>query len=69
MKTTNPKLDKDFEAIVDCFTGADGGGEFIRLQCFLEEFEKRAAAGDEAADKLLTVVYQFARLIKVANPK
>ena len=69
MKTTNPKLDKDFEAIVDCFTGADGGLEFIRLQSLLEEMEKRANAGDQAADKVLGAVYQMARLIKVANPK
>jgi len=69
MKTTNPKLDEAFNEITDCFTGADGGGEFVRLQCFLEEFEKRAAAGDEAADKVLGAVYQFARLIRVANPK
>ena len=67
MKTTNPKLDKDFEAITDCFTGADGGLEFIRLQSLLEEMEKRANAGDEAADKVLGAVYQMARLIQVAN--
>ena len=69
MKTTNPMLDKAFNEILDCFTGADGGSSFMHLQGFLEEFEKRAANGDEAADKLLTVVYQFARLIKVANTK
>ena len=69
MKTTNPILDKAFNAITDCFTGADGGGEFIRLQVLIEEFDRRAVNGDEAADKILCVVYQFARLIKVANPK
>jgi hypothetical protein len=69
MKTTNQKLDQDFGAIVDCFTCADGGLEFIRLQSLLEEMEKRANAGDQAADKVLGAVYQMARLIKVANPK
>lgn len=69
MKTTNPKLDKDFETIVDCISGADGGGEFVRLQGLIEEMEKRANAGDQAADKVLGAVYQFARLIRVANPK
>ncbi len=68
MKTTNPKLDEAFNAITDCFTGADGGGEFIRLQCLIEDLEKRANSGDEAADKVLSVIYQMARLIKVANP-
>lgn len=69
MKTTNPKLDEAFNAITDCFTGCDGGCEFIRLQVLIEEMERRAAEGDEAADKILVVVYQFHRLIKVANPK
>jgi hypothetical protein len=69
MKTTNPKLDSDFEAIVDCFTCTDGGAEFVQLQSLLEEMEKRANNGDEAADKVLGVVYQMARLIKVANKK
>lgn len=67
MKTTNPKLDEAFNAITDCFTGADGGLEFIRLQSLLEEMEKRANAGDQAADKVLCAVYQMARLIQVAN--
>ena len=48
-------------------TGADGGLEFIRLQSLLEEMEKRANAGDDAADKVLGAVYQMARLIHVAN--
>ena len=67
MKTTNPKLDKDFETIVDCITCADGGGEFIRLQSLLAEMERQANAGDQDAEKVLGAVYQFARLIKVAN--
>lgn len=67
MKTTNPKLDKDFETIVDCLTGADGGVSFVRLQGFIEEMEKRANADDTAADQVLTIVYRFANLIRLAN--
>jgi hypothetical protein len=67
MKTTNPKLDNDFETITDCFTGADGGVSFVRLQSLLEEMEKRANAGDMVADKVLGTIYQMARLIQVAN--
>jgi hypothetical protein len=69
MKTTNPKLDKDFGAIVDCISGSDGGVSFVRLQGLIEEMERRANAGDVAADKVLGAVYQFARLIEVANRK
>lgn len=67
MKTTNPRLDEAFNSITDCFTAADGGAEFVHLQSFIEEFDRRHAAGDAAAGKVIEVVYQFARLIQVAQ--
>lgn len=69
VKTNNPKLDEAFNEIMDCFTGADGGVEFTNLKWFLEEFDKRAKSGDLAATKILEVVYQFHKLIKIANSK
>ena len=69
MKTTNPRLDEAFHSILDCFTGTDGGARFMHLQCFIEEFDRRAANGDKAAAQITEVVYQFDRLIQIANSK
>ena len=67
MKTKNSKLDKAFYEILDCFSGADGGGAFIDLQNLIECLEKQSRHGDESAEKILKVVFQFSRLIEIAK--
>lgn len=52
--------------ITNICTGADGGGDFLKLRFFLEDLEKLAKSGDDAAKQLLEVLYRFEKLCNVA---
>jgi len=56
-----------FQQILDTFSGADGGISFVLLKTLVEELDQRAESGDQAAQRIVEVVYQFARLINLAN--
>lgn len=54
--------------IMDCFTGADGGAAFIFFRRLVEEMDKRAATGkDAAASEIVLSVVRFAKLIRIAQ--
>lgn len=55
-------LKLDTQRIMDVFTGADGGGDFVRFRFQMEAFAAKAATED-ASFQLLRVVRQFANLI------
>jgi len=60
------KTKKSFDDISDIFTGEDGGVSFIKLKQFVEEFDKKAANGDEAARQIIDIVTNFSKLVFVA---
>jgi hypothetical protein len=62
-----PETKASRDNIMDVFAGADGGVDFINFNCFLEEFDKRAANGDKDAEEILQVVHRFNRLLNVAK--
>ena len=57
----------DFDNILDCFTGADGGVRFAQLLALVRELDTRAAVGDSAAQRVLNTLGQLSRLIDVAD--
>ena len=62
------QLQKEFDNILDTFSGTDGGIRFIKLQCFLKEFENRSET-ESSARQILDVMSRFSKLIDVANKK
>ena len=61
------KYQKQFDNILDCFTGADGGGSFINLRVMLEEMEHQEEMGDIPAAQVLQIFSNFSRLIDTAQ--
>jgi hypothetical protein len=62
-----PEIDKALRNILDTMTGTDGGIRFVNLKCFLEEFDKKAVGGDNAARQVINVPIYFSNLIDIAN--
>lgn len=63
----NQELDDAFQNILDCFTGADGGGAFIDFKILIEDLERQAIEErDVAAAEIIQSVYRFNRLINIA---
>lgn len=57
--------DEDVQTILDCFSGADGGVGFVGFMGLYAELKKRQSSGDITAGKVITVVRQFARLVRL----
>jgi len=59
----------DFEIILDCFAGYDGGVSFAQFRSFMNEIAEQVDAGNESADKLLIIMFQFANMIRISIGK
>lgn len=59
----------DFELILDCFAGYDSGISFVDFRAFIEDVAKQADKGNESADKILIMMFQFANLIRISCGK
>jgi hypothetical protein len=57
---------RDLDNVVDSMSGGDGGGRFMALQWMIEEMDKRAVRGDEAAQQIIARLKEFSRLIDVS---
>jgi len=55
---------KEFDNILDCFGGSDGGARFFRLKTALETYEHDE---NPAAAELLKIMTTFSRLIDAVN--
>lgn len=53
--------------ILDCFTGADGGGRFSNYLFIMRDFAEKADNGDDGAKQLVEMVEKFSKLINVLN--
>ena len=56
-----------FSNILNTMGSVDGGARFVRLKCFIEDFDKKAQLGDEHAQQIIDVMKRFSRLINFAN--
>jgi hypothetical protein len=66
----NKELDDAFNNILDCFTGADGGGAFMDLKLLIEDLERQAIEdNDAAAAEVIQSVFRFNSLINIAVAK
>ncbi len=63
------EVKKEFDNILDCMTGADGGTSFINLRSFLEEMDGQAKNGKASAEELIKIMTRFSRLIDISNGK
>jgi hypothetical protein len=61
------QFQSDLIKCLDCFTGADGGGTFIKFKFGMEEMAKRADNGDAGAVELCRIMSRFVRLIEAFN--
>jgi uncharacterized protein with NAD-binding domain and iron-sulfur cluster len=61
------RLEKSLLNMVDLFTGADGGVDFINFRTFLESMEKGASNGDNAAEQLMLLFYRFEKMIDISK--
>lgn len=61
------RTEASFRNILDCFSGADGGGSFYALRLLIEEMDKRAKKGDKAAEEVIEEIHRMSRLIDIAN--
>ena len=63
----NKQLDYAFNNILDCFTGADGGGAFMDLKMLIEDLERQTIEDhDLAAAEVIQSVFRFNSLINIA---
>ena len=51
--------------IIDCFTGADGGGKFAILNASLDIIDKQAAKGDKPSQEIMEIMVKFSKLLNV----
>ena len=64
------QITKDqFDNILDCFTGADGGVRFVNLRAALEQFDKEAVEGNEDSAECLCVLSMFSKFIDYVQPE
>jgi len=61
------QLKKSVRKIMDMFTGADGGVNYVHFKVLLEAMEQKALSGDKAAEQIIELIYRFERLIDVSN--
>ena len=63
-----PKIKEIVQDILDVFTGADGGADYIHFISFMEDMCNRYLDNDDkAAGEILNVVVRFHCLLKVAK--
>jgi hypothetical protein len=58
---------KQFDVILECFSGEDGGVAFASLRALIEAMDTRAVEGDADAAEVLEQVARFSRLVQVAK--
>jgi len=62
-----PETEKEIRNIMDTFSGADGGGNFLCFRLLVEEIDKQASNGDKKSMDILDVITRFSRLIDIAK--
>jgi hypothetical protein len=55
----------EFQNILDCFTGTDGGVKFFFFKERMEQIDKQALNGDKSSEELILVMSRFSKLIDV----
>ena len=61
------KTKESLNYITDVLSGDDGGVPFLKLLTLTRVMSERADSGDVDALKVLEFIYQFERLIKLAQ--
>jgi len=56
-----------FLNILNTMAGADGPVRFLKFKFFIENFDDLASKGDDEAEKIVTVMRQFSKMIDIAN--
>jgi len=59
------EIERALQNLMDIFTGADGGVQFIVIQRTLETIEQQALAGDEASKKIIQEVKRASKLFDI----
>jgi len=62
-----PPLTEAIQTLLDCFSGADGGGSYANLCRLCLDLDAQAIEGDKKATEILDNVIRTARLVGVAN--
>ena len=62
-----PKTQKDFDNILDTFSGADGGIGFMGFRCLMEDMDAKAAKGDAGAAQVVAIMEKFSKLLDIAK--
>lgn len=62
-----PELTAALERILDVFSGADGGGDYIIFMRFCRALDERVATGDESARVVLNIVLEFEALLRLSR--
>ena len=58
-----------FDNILNTFSGEDGGVKFLYLIIAVENFDKKAEKGDEAAKNIILTLIRFSRMIDACQQK
>lgn len=61
------KTQKDFDNILDVFSGGDGGIGFMSFRHLMEDMDAKAATGDAGAVQVVSIMERFSRLLDVAK--
>lgn len=69
MMDANEKAKEILDVPLDCFGGADGGGDFVNFKAFLTDMIERADSGDRNAESIVDIARQYKRMILLANGK
>ena len=68
-QTSVPVTDPDIQYLLDVFSGADGGGDFIMFRNFIEVMKKRASEGDTASEELVQILRRFTKMVRIGTRK
>lgn len=63
------KTNQSFDNILSVFSGEDGGVQFYKFKCFIEDMDNRASQPlyDKAAQQIINQLHIFNRMIMISQ--
>jgi hypothetical protein len=63
------KHEREFQNILDVFSGADGGVKFVLFRQAMQVIDEQAENGDDASQKIMLIMTHFSNLIDVTTER
>jgi hypothetical protein len=69
MKSNKEVFEEANKTILDCFTGVNGGVEYVNYVSLMRGYASDADQGNDAATRLVDLVEQFSKLVEILGKK